>query len=94
MVQALYFSVPFRKQVLSYYSTVTTDEYEDSDTMLMALAEVFHEIHSNKKQYGTYKPQKIVKRLQTQNGMYWVSIYLSINHSQKVTYLFIYFRDV
>ena len=68
VLQALYFCSPFREEVLKYYSTLTEEEFQEGRTMLMALAEAFYSVQSNKKQNGIFRPHVIVKRLQKQNG--------------------------
>ena len=63
VLQALYFCLPFRKQVLDY------EHAEDQpENMLSALADLFSQMNSSKKKYGVIHTRKFIVRLKKENG--------------------------
>ena len=64
MLQALYFCLPFRKQVLEYFH----DE-DEPENMLSALADLFVQMNSSKRKYGVVQTRKFIMRLKKENGI-------------------------
>ncbi|CAJ2667850.1 ubiquitin carboxyl-terminal hydrolase 4-like [Trifolium pratense] len=69
VLQALYFCVPFREQLLQYYgkNKNTTDAEEN---LLTCLAELFSQISSQKRKTGVIAPKRFVQRLKKQNELF------------------------
>lgn len=65
VLQALYFCRPFREQVLSYKQHMRNSKKE---TLLTCLADLFHNIATQKKKVGTIAPKKFIQRLRKENG--------------------------
>ena len=64
VLQALYFCRDFRVKLLEYYNdAINTSDIEHEDSLLLALGELFSQIHSQKKKTGTIAPRKFVARL-------------------------------
>ncbi|KAL1820395.1 hypothetical protein DCAR_0416728 [Daucus carota subsp. sativus] len=69
VLQALYFCVPFREQLLEYYlnnKTLTDSE----ETLLTCLADLFMQISSQKKKTGVIAPKRFVQKLKKQNEIF------------------------
>lgn len=69
VLQALYFCVPFREQLLEYYSN--NKNLADADeNLLTCLADLFMQISSQKKKTGVIAPKRFVQRLKKQNEIF------------------------
>ncbi|CAI0420222.1 unnamed protein product [Linum tenue] len=69
VLQALYFCVPFREQLLEYYaSNKSTGDAEEN--LLTCLADLFTQISSQKKKTGVIAPKRFVQRLKKQNELF------------------------
>lgn len=69
VLQALYFCVPFREQLLEYYSdNKPTGEAEEN--LLTCLADLFMQISSQKKKTGAIAPKRFVQRVKKQNELF------------------------
>ncbi|ELU08917.1 hypothetical protein CAPTEDRAFT_127326, partial [Capitella teleta] len=67
VLQALYFCRPFREQVLSYKQHMRNSKKE---TLLTCLADLFHNIATQKKKVGTIAPKKFIQRLRKENELF------------------------
>uniref|UniRef100_A0A2P2JY08 ubiquitinyl hydrolase 1 n=1 Tax=Rhizophora mucronata TaxID=61149 RepID=A0A2P2JY08_RHIMU len=68
-MQALYFCVPFREQLLEYYATNKTSA-DAEENLLTCLADLFTQISSQKKKTGVIAPKRFVQRLKKQNELF------------------------
>ncbi|CAH1427781.1 unnamed protein product [Lactuca virosa] len=69
VLQALYFCVPFREQLLEYYSS--NKSFADAEeNLLTCLADLFTQITSQKKKTGVIAPKRFVQRLKKQNEIF------------------------
>ncbi|KAG5534238.1 hypothetical protein RHGRI_022384 [Rhododendron griersonianum] len=69
VLQALYFCVPFREQLLEYY--VNNKSLADTEeNLLTCLADLFSQISSQKKKTGVIAPRRFVQRLKKQNEIF------------------------
>ncbi|VFQ93609.1 unnamed protein product [Cuscuta campestris] len=69
VLQALYFCVPFREQLLEYYSN--NKNLADADeSLLTCLADLFMQISSQKKKTGVIAPRRFVQKLKKQNEIF------------------------
>ncbi|XP_073044632.1 ubiquitin carboxyl-terminal hydrolase 3 isoform X2 [Primulina eburnea] len=68
VLQALYFCVPFREQLLEYYSNNKNLDAEEN--LLTCLADLFVQISSQKKKTGVIAPKRFVQRLKKQNEIF------------------------
>ncbi|KAG6406780.1 hypothetical protein SASPL_134391 [Salvia splendens] len=66
---ALYFCVPFREQLLEYYSN-NKSQGEAEENLLTCLAELFSQINSQKKKTGVIAPKRFVQRLRKENDVF------------------------
>jgi ubiquitin carboxyl-terminal hydrolase 12/46 len=66
VLQALYFCVPFREQLLEYYSRTKTGR-ETEENLLTCLADLFTQIYSQKKKTGVIAPKRFVQRVKKEN---------------------------
>ncbi|XP_039069780.1 ubiquitin carboxyl-terminal hydrolase 3-like isoform X1 [Hibiscus syriacus] len=69
VLQALYFCVPFREQLLEYYSNYKNGA-DTEDNLLICLADLFTQISSQKKKTGAIAPKRFVQRLKKQNELF------------------------
>ncbi|XP_024518179.1 ubiquitin carboxyl-terminal hydrolase 3 isoform X3 [Selaginella moellendorffii] len=69
VLQALYFCVPFRDQLLEYYSR-TKSSGEPEENLLTCLADLFSQINSQKKKTGVIAPKRFVQRVKKQNELF------------------------
>ncbi|CAA0841814.1 Ubiquitin carboxyl-terminal hydrolase 3 [Striga hermonthica] len=69
VLQALYFCVPFREQLLEYYSNNKTPA-DAEENLLTCLADLFLQISSQKKKTGVLAPKRFVQRLKKQNEIF------------------------
>ncbi|XP_027112847.1 ubiquitin carboxyl-terminal hydrolase 3-like [Coffea eugenioides] len=69
VLQALYFCVPFREQLLEYYANGKTLG-EAEENLLTCLAELFSQISSQKKKTGVIAPKRFVQRVRKQNELF------------------------
>ncbi|KAL4379548.1 hypothetical protein GQ457_02G017070 [Hibiscus cannabinus] len=69
VLQALYFCVPFREQLLEYYSNYKNG-VDTEDNLLICLADLFTQISSQKKKTGVIAPKRFVQRLKKQNELF------------------------
>ncbi|XP_072990895.1 ubiquitin carboxyl-terminal hydrolase 3-like isoform X4 [Typha latifolia] len=69
VLQALYFCIPFREQLLEYY--VNNKNMADPDeNLLTCLADLFTQISSQKKKTGVIAPKRFVQRVKKQNELF------------------------
>ncbi|KAM7513612.1 hypothetical protein LguiA_003195 [Lonicera macranthoides] len=68
VLQALYFCVPFREQLIEYYSNNKSLDAEEN--LLTCLADLFMQISSQKKKTGVIAPKRFVQRLKKQNEIF------------------------
>ncbi|KAH0452941.1 hypothetical protein IEQ34_017265 [Dendrobium chrysotoxum] len=66
---ALYFCVPFREQLLEYYSN-NKNVGEAEENLLTCLADLFNQINSSKKKTGVIAPKRFVQRVKKQNELF------------------------
>ncbi|KAJ8624972.1 hypothetical protein MRB53_033502 [Persea americana] len=69
VLQALYFCVPFRDQLLEYYSN-NKNATDAEDNLLTCLADLFTQISSQKKKTGVIAPKRFVQRVKKQNELF------------------------
>ncbi|XP_022136637.1 ubiquitin carboxyl-terminal hydrolase 3 [Momordica charantia] len=69
VLQALYFCVPFREQLLDYYSN-NKSIGDVEENLLTCLADLFTQISSQKKKTGVIAPKRFVQRLKKQNEIF------------------------
>ncbi|KAK8606979.1 hypothetical protein V6N13_052730 [Hibiscus sabdariffa] len=69
VLQALYFCVPFREQLLEYYACHKNGA-DAEDNLLTCLADLFTQINSQKKKTGVIAPKRFVQRLKKQNELF------------------------
>ncbi|XP_027073310.1 ubiquitin carboxyl-terminal hydrolase 4 [Coffea eugenioides] len=69
VLQALYFCVPFREQLIDYYSNNKTLA-DAEENLLTCLADLFMQISSQKKKTGVIAPKRFVQRLKRQNEIF------------------------
>ncbi|XP_074302447.1 ubiquitin carboxyl-terminal hydrolase 3-like [Silene latifolia] len=69
VLQALYFCVPFREQLLEYY-TSNKNTVDAEENLLTCLADLFSQINSQKKKTGVIAPKRFVQRLKKQNELF------------------------
>eukprot|EP00262_Sarcandra_glabra_P008823 TRINITY_DN2264_c0_g1_i1.p1 TRINITY_DN2264_c0_g1~~TRINITY_DN2264_c0_g1_i1.p1 ORF type:complete len:372 (-),score=61.15 TRINITY_DN2264_c0_g1_i1:207-1322(-) len=69
VLQALYFCVPFREQLLEYYSS-NKNIGDAEENLLTCLADLFTQISSQKKKTGVIAPKRFVQRVKKQNELF------------------------
>ncbi|KAL8060984.1 hypothetical protein ABFX02_02G059600 [Erythranthe guttata] len=69
VLQALYFCVPFREQLLEYYSN-NKSQGDGDENLLTCLADLFSQISSQKKKTGVVAPKRFVQRLRKENDVF------------------------
>ncbi|KAG9135268.1 hypothetical protein Leryth_015173 [Lithospermum erythrorhizon] len=69
VLQALYFCVPFREQLIEYYSN-NKNPADAEENLLTCLADLFIQISSQKKKTGVIAPKRFVQRLKKQNEIF------------------------
>ncbi|KAL3814409.1 hypothetical protein ACJIZ3_015677 [Penstemon smallii] len=69
VLQALYFCVPFREQLLEYYLK-NKKQGEVDENILSCLAELFSQITSQKKKTGVIAPKRLVQRVWKENEVF------------------------
>ncbi|KAK8950801.1 Ubiquitin carboxyl-terminal hydrolase 3 [Platanthera zijinensis] len=69
VLQALYFCIPFREQLLEYYSN-NKNVGEAEENLLTCLADLFNQINSSKKKTGVIAPKRFVQRVKKQNELF------------------------
>ncbi|KAG6548356.1 hypothetical protein Mapa_010135 [Marchantia paleacea] len=69
VLQALYFCVPFRDQLLEHASR-SKGSGETDDNLLTCLSELFTQINSQKKKTGVIAPKRFVQRVKKQNELF------------------------
>ncbi|KAL7119384.1 hypothetical protein ACP275_02G060100 [Erythranthe tilingii] len=69
VLQALYFCVPFREQLLEYYSN-SKSQGDGDENLLTCLADLFSQISSQKKKTGVVAPKRFVQRLRKENDVF------------------------
>ncbi|RWS12220.1 ubiquitin carboxyl-terminal hydrolase 46-like isoform X1 [Dinothrombium tinctorium] len=67
VLQALYFCRPFREKVLEYKQK---NKRNGKETLLTCLADLFHNIATQKKKTGTVAPKKFIARLRKENEVF------------------------
>ncbi|KAK4491213.1 hypothetical protein RD792_001946 [Penstemon davidsonii] len=69
VLQALYFCVPFREQLLDYYSS-NKNQKEADENLLTCLADLFSQISSQKKKTGVIAPKRFVQKVWKENELF------------------------
>ncbi|KAL8167444.1 hypothetical protein V2J09_008943 [Rumex salicifolius] len=69
VLQALYFCVPFREQLLEFYAN-SKNSVETEENLLTCLADLFLQISSQRKKTGILAPKRFVQRLKKQNELF------------------------
>ncbi|KAL8097484.1 hypothetical protein AgCh_030568 [Apium graveolens] len=69
VLQALYFCVPFRDQLLEYYAN-NKSSGDAEENLLTCLAELFSQIGTQKKKTGVIAPKRFVQRVKKQNELF------------------------
>ncbi|PWA66443.1 ubiquitin carboxyl-terminal hydrolase 46 [Artemisia annua] len=69
VLQALYFCVPFREQLLEYYGNVKNPA-DVEENLLTCLAELFMQISTQKKKTGVVAPKRFVHRVKKENELF------------------------
>ncbi|XP_034696673.1 ubiquitin carboxyl-terminal hydrolase 4-like [Vitis riparia] len=69
VLQALYFCVPFREQLLEYYAK-NKNLGDPEENLLTCLADLFTQISSQKKKTGVIAPKRFVQRVRKQNELF------------------------
>ncbi|OAY64319.1 ubiquitin carboxyl-terminal hydrolase 4 [Ananas comosus] len=69
VLQALYFCVPFREQLLEYYAN-NKNMGDAEENLLTCLADLFTQISSQKKKTGVIAPKRFVQRVKKQNEIF------------------------
>eukprot|EP00271_Cylindrocystis_brebissonii_P010888 TRINITY_DN27341_c0_g1_i1.p1 TRINITY_DN27341_c0_g1~~TRINITY_DN27341_c0_g1_i1.p1 ORF type:complete len:388 (+),score=100.49 TRINITY_DN27341_c0_g1_i1:607-1770(+) len=69
VLQALFFCAPFREHILEYIAANKPSSDAD-DNLLTSLAELFLQIHSQKKKTGVIAPKRFYNRVKKQKDMY------------------------
>mmetsp|Transcript_19518 Transcript_19518/g.32811 ORF Transcript_19518/g.32811 Transcript_19518/m.32811 type:complete len:347 (-) Transcript_19518:212-1252(-) len=67
VLQALYFCPSFRDRLLEYNSSLGKDAREN---LLTCLADLFYQIHTQKKKTGVISPKKFIFRLKQDNELF------------------------
>jgi len=67
VLQALYFCRPFRDKVLEYKAK---NKKNNRETLLTCLADLFHNISTQKKKTGTIAPKKFIGKLRKENEVF------------------------
>lgn len=67
VLSALYFCKPFRDKVLEYKAK---NKRNSKETLLTCLADLFHNIATQKKKTGTIAPKKFVAKLRKENQVF------------------------
>ncbi|XP_072989758.1 ubiquitin carboxyl-terminal hydrolase 4 [Typha latifolia] len=68
VLQALYFCVPFREQLLEYYAKNKCGDADEN--LLTSLADLFSQISSQKKKTGVIAPKRFVQKVRKQNELF------------------------
>uniref|UniRef100_A0A6V7QVD3 ubiquitinyl hydrolase 1 n=1 Tax=Ananas comosus var. bracteatus TaxID=296719 RepID=A0A6V7QVD3_ANACO len=69
VLQALYFCVPFREQLLEYYEG-RKNVGDVEENILTCLADLFTQISSQKKKTGVIAPKRFVQRVRKENELF------------------------
>ncbi|CAD6260682.1 unnamed protein product [Miscanthus lutarioriparius] len=69
VLQALYFCIPFREQLLEYYANNKTPG-DAEENLLTCLADLFMQISQAKKKTGVIAPKRFVQRVKKQNELF------------------------
>ncbi|MQL83041.1 hypothetical protein Taro_015534 [Colocasia esculenta] len=69
VLQALYFCVPFREQLLDYHAN-NKNTGEAEENLLTCLADLFTQISSQKKKTGVIGPKRFVQRVKKQHDLF------------------------
>ncbi|KAI3978549.1 hypothetical protein MKX01_015724 [Papaver californicum] len=69
VLQALYFCVPFRDQLLEYYAN-NKSPGDPEENLLTCLADLFTQISSQKKKTGVIAPKRFVQRVKKENELF------------------------
>ncbi|XP_074573179.1 ubiquitin carboxyl-terminal hydrolase 3-like [Curcuma longa] len=69
VLQALFFCVPFREQLLEYHEK-NKNNGDAEENLLTCLADLFSQISSQKKKTGVVSPRRFVQRVKKQNELF------------------------
>ncbi|MCP9258897.1 Ubiquitin carboxyl-terminal hydrolase 46 [Dirofilaria immitis] len=74
LVNALYFCRPFREKILQYKQQLKKSYDKESgrekENLLTCLADLFHNIATQKKRVGTIAPKRFITKLKKENGIF------------------------
>lgn len=82
VLQALYFCKPFREKVLEY----KIKNKRSKETLLTCLADLFHNITTQKKKVGTIAPKKFIARLKKEKGISFLKFFLCLETDYLLNY--------
>ncbi|DBA83770.1 hypothetical protein WJX77_007460 [Trebouxia sp. C0004] len=86
VLQSLYFCRPFREKLLQYAAKLPKDA---NDNLLTCLADLFVQIHSQKKKSGVIAPKRFVQRLKRDN-----ELFRSYMHQDAHEFLYFLFNEI
>uniref|UniRef100_A0AAF5CWM7 Ubiquitin carboxyl-terminal hydrolase n=2 Tax=Strongyloides stercoralis TaxID=6248 RepID=A0AAF5CWM7_STRER len=69
VIQALYFCQPFREKLLTYRQQTKKTGLQ-KDNLLSCLADLFYNIHNQKRRIGTIAPKRFITRLKKENELF------------------------
>ncbi|KAF7089732.1 hypothetical protein CFC21_092622 [Triticum aestivum] len=69
VLQALYYCIPFREQLLEYYANYRNPG-DAEENLLTCLADLFAQISLSKKKTGVISPKRFVHRVRKQNELF------------------------
>jgi ubiquitin carboxyl-terminal hydrolase 12/46 len=69
VIQALYFCQPFREKILAYKQQLRKSGIQ-KDNLLSCLADLFSNIYSQKRRFGTIAPKRFVTKLKKENELF------------------------
>ncbi|KAL4001880.1 Ubiquitin carboxyl-terminal hydrolase family protein [Acanthocheilonema viteae] len=74
VIQALYFCRPFREKILQYKQQLKKsydkESGRDKENLLTCLADLFHNIATQKKRVGTIAPKRFITKLKKENDIF------------------------
>eukprot|EP01103_Thecamoeba_quadrilineata_P015522 TRINITY_DN4934_c0_g2_i1.p1 TRINITY_DN4934_c0_g2~~TRINITY_DN4934_c0_g2_i1.p1 ORF type:complete len:368 (+),score=58.48 TRINITY_DN4934_c0_g2_i1:12-1115(+) len=70
VLQALYHCAPFRQHILDSFDEPNPKSLPTEDNMMIVLADLFHNLSTQKKRTGVISPQKFITRLRKENDLF------------------------
>lgn len=86
VLQSLYFCRPFRENLLQYAANLPKDA---EDNLLTCLADLFVQIHNQKRKVGVIAPKRFVQRLKKDN-----ELFRSYMHQDAHEFLYFLFNEI